>query len=299
MSYLDERLDVAGRVAVLLGGAGGLGRACAVELSRAGMRLAIADRDPELLAATAEGLEAEGASPVHTGVLDCRDADALAAFYDSVDSAFGRVDVVVNVVGGTFQQPFEDATAKGWDALTRTNFTWLLSSIQLAIPRLRASGGGSIINLGSIEGDRAAPGFSVYAGLKAAVVNLGRSLAVELAPDRIRVNTIAPDYVPTEGLAGAGAVPVDPTDDDDDPDAADLAATAHRISIPMGRLGEPGDVGGCALFLASDLSRFVTGTTLHPDGGAWASAGWFNWPDEGFRNTVPTSVVRALRSEDR
>jgi hypothetical protein len=73
-----------------------------------------------------------------------------------------------------------------------------------------------------------------------------------------------------------------------------VTATAHRISIPMGRLGDHGDVGGCALFLASDLSRFVTGTTLHPDGGAWASAGWFNWPDEGFRNTVPTGVVRAL-----
>ena len=162
--------------------------------------------------------------------------------------------------------------------------------MQLAIPRLRAAGGGSIINLGSIEGNRAAPGFSVYAGLKAALENVGRSIAVEVAPDRIRVNTIAPDYVPTEGLAGAepsgtgsGSALVDPTA---------VRAMGHQISIPMGRVGEPEDVGGCALFLASDLSRFVTGTTLHPDGGAWASAGWFNWPDEGFRNTVPDDISR-------
>lgn len=284
MSYLDERLGVAGRVAVVLGGAAGLGRASAVELGRAGMRLAVADRDAEQLAATTAELEGAGVS-VHPGVFDCRDVDALSAFYAEVDAVHGQVDVVVNVVGGTFRQPFEESGAKGWEALTRTNFTWLLSSIQLAIPRLRAAGGGSIINLGSIEGDRAAPGFAVYAGLKAAVVNLGRSLAVELGPDRIRVNTVAPDYVPTAGLAGAGAGASD---------AGAVADAAHRISVPMGRLGTDGDVGGCVLFLASDLSRFVTGTTLHPDGGTWASAGWFNWPDEGFRNTVPEAVVRSL-----
>ena len=294
MGYLDERIGVAGRVAVVLGGAAGLGRASAIELGRAGMRLAVADRDADRLASTAAEL-VDGGIEVHTGVLDCRDADELARFYTSVDDTYGRVDVVVNVVGGTFRQPFEASNPKGWDALTRTNFTWLLSSIQLAVPRLRAAGGGSIINLGSIEGDRAAPGFSVYAGLKAAVVNLGRSLAVELGPDGIRVNTVAPDYVPTDGLAGAGAG----VDGGGGPDAADVAAAAHRISVPMGRLGTDGDVGGCILFLASDLSRFVTGTTLHPDGGTWASAGWFNWPDEGFRNTVPDGVVRALDGADR
>jgi len=143
----------------------------------------------------------------------------------------------------------------------------------------------------------------VYAGLKAAVVNLGRSLAVELAPDAIRVNTVAPDYVPTEGLAGARP---DQPDDGSHGDGGsgggdagpDLAALAHRISIPMGRVGTEADVGGCVLFLASDLSRFVTGTTVHPDGGAWASAGWFNWPDQGFRNTVPEPVVRGLDHDD-
>jgi 3-oxoacyl-[acyl-carrier protein] reductase len=291
MTYLEDRLGVAGKVAVLIGGAGGLGLACATELGRAGMRLAIGDIDEARLAASASALAGEGIE-VHAGALDCRDADALAAFYDSVDDGYERVDVVVNVVGGTFHQPFEQSSPRGWEALTRANFTWVLGSMQLAIPRLRAVGGGSIINLGSIEGHRAAPGYSVYAGLKAALANVGRSIAVELAPDLIRVNTIAPDYVPTEGLSGALARPADDAPGPADPAA--VSAEAHRISVPMGRLGEPGDVGGCALFLASDLSRFVTGTTLHPDGGTWASAGWFNWPDEGFRNTVPDAVVEKL-----
>lgn len=286
-TYLEERLGVSGRVAVIIGGAAGLGRASAIELGRAGMRLAVADRDAERLARTVAELGSAGIV-VHSDVFDCRDADALAGFYESVDAVHGQVDVVVNVVGGTFRQQFEESTAKGWDALTRTNFTWLLSSIQLAIPRLRAAGGGSIINLGSIEGARAAPGFSVYAGLKAAVVNLGRSLAVELGPDGIRVNTVAPDYVPTEGLATHPGVDAVAHQDDG------VAEASHRISVPLGRLGTDGDVGGCILFLASDLSRFVTGTTLHPDGGTWASAGWFNWPDEGFRNTVPDAIVRRL-----
>jgi len=166
MTYLDDRLGVAGKVAVLIGGAGGLGLACATELGRAGMRLAIGDRDEARLAAAGAALAGEGIA-VHAGALDCRDADALTAFYASVDEAYDRLDVVVNVVGGTFHQSFDQWTSRRWEALTRANFTWVLGSMQLAIPRLRAVGGGSIINLGSIEGSRAAPGFSVYAGLKA------------------------------------------------------------------------------------------------------------------------------------
>jgi NAD(P)-dependent dehydrogenase (short-subunit alcohol dehydrogenase family) len=241
------------------------------------------------LAATATDLQAEGVE-VRTAVFDARDADALTDCIESIDDAEGRLDVLVNVVGGTFNQPFEHTSAKGWDALTRTNFTWLLTSTQLAIPRLRAAGGGSIINVSSIEGVRAAPGYSVYAGLKGAVVNFGRSLAVEVAADGIRVNTIAPDLIPTEGmvpLTAGGAA---------DPDAlaGAMGGDAIAITIPMGRVGTYDDFGGCVLFLASNLSRFVTGTTLHPDGGTWASAGWFNWPGTGWRNTVPPDVAAKL-----
>jgi NAD(P)-dependent dehydrogenase (short-subunit alcohol dehydrogenase family) len=199
--------------------------------------------------------------------------------------------VLVNVVGGTFRQPFADSTPKGWDVLLRTNFTWLLHATQLVIPRMRATGrGGSIVSVTTIEGHRGAPGFAVYAGIKAAVVNFSRSLGVELAPEGIRVNTVAPDMIPTPGILE----PDDPEASLGDDEASVLGTT---IGIPMGRRGLPSDLSGCVLFLASDLSRYVTGCSLHPDGGTLAASGWSNWPSGGFRNVPPHSVSDRLLDE--
>jgi 3-oxoacyl-[acyl-carrier protein] reductase len=284
MSYLDERADLAGRVAVVIGGGGGIGRACAVDLSRAGMHLALCDRDAAALDEVA-ALLADSGRELMTAELDARDADALSAFFDRTDERFGaRCDVLVNVVGGTFRQPFAESTPRGWDALIRTNFTWLLHSTQLAVARMQPRRGGSIINITSIEAHRAAPNYAVYAAMKAAVTSLTRTLAVELAPHQIRVNTLAPDFIATPGLDSLAGSPAH----------EETSALQHRIGTPMGRVGTFEDAGGCALFLASNLSSFVTGTTLHPDGGALASAGWFNWPTEGFLNHPPHDVLANL-----
>jgi NAD(P)-dependent dehydrogenase (short-subunit alcohol dehydrogenase family) len=281
MSFLDDRAGLDGRVAMVVGGGGGLGQACATDLGGAGMRLALCDKDPAALESTASVIADAGAE-VMTGELDARDPEALGAFFAQVDGHYGgRLDVLVNVVGGTFHQSFEESNPRGWDALIRTNFTWLLHSTQMAIPRM-SPGGGSIINITSIEGHRAAPGYAVYAAMKAGVTSLTRTLAVELAPRNIRINTIAPDYIPSPGLQSM-VVGTEETRD-----------LHHRIGTPMGREGNFEDAGGCALFLASNLSSFVTGTTLHPDGGAIASSGWFNWPDAGFLNHPPESVLEQL-----
>ena len=109
-------------------------------------------------------------------------------------------------------------------------------------------------------------------------MQFARSLAVELAPDGIRVNNVAPDITPTPGMVGISR-------GGDMSEYLDQESAA--IAIPMGRFGVPTDVSGCVVFLASDLSAYVTGTTIHPDGGTMASSGWFNWPDTGFSNTVP------------
>jgi 3-oxoacyl-[acyl-carrier protein] reductase len=281
MSFLDERAGLDGRVAIVVGGGGGLGQACATDLGGAGMRLALCDKDAAAVEATASAIADAGAE-VMTGVFDARDPEALAAFFAQVDAHYGgQLDVLVNVVGGTFHQSFEESSPRGWDALIRTNFTWLLHSTQLAIPRMGA-GGGSIINITSIEGHRAAPGYAVYAAMKAGVTSLTRTLAVELAPRNIRINTIAPDYIPSPGLQSMLV------------GTEEARALQHSIGTPMGREGNFEDAGGCALFLASNLSSFVTGTTLHPDGGAIASSGWFNWPDGGFLNHPPESVLEHL-----
>lgn len=282
VSYLDDRADLSGRVAVVVGGGGGIGRACAIDLAGAGMRLALCDRDAAALGQAAT-IVTDAGGEVMTGQLDARDADALTAFFADTDARYGGTcDVLVNVVGGTFRQPFVESTPKGWDALIRTNFTWVLHSTQLAVSRMRPAGG-SIINITSIEAHRAAPGYAVYAAMKSALTSLTRTLAVELAPENIRVNTIAPDYIATPALSTLA-----------DGVSDEMLALQHRISTPMGRVGTFADAGGCALFLASNLSSFVTGTTLHPDGGAIASSGWFNWGDEGYLNHPPHQVLEHL-----
>jgi NAD(P)-dependent dehydrogenase (short-subunit alcohol dehydrogenase family) len=270
MGYLEDRAGLQGKVALVAGGGGGLGRAVAVDYAKAGMKVVLLDRNEELLERTAAELKAIGEEPL-AALVDVRDADAVTQAFEDGLAKFGKLDVLVNVVGGTFKADFvDDTNVRGWDAVIRMNFGWLLHSTQLAARQMRKQGnGGSIISITSIEGHRAAPGYAVYAGMKGAVTNFSRTLALELAPDRIRVNTIAPDQIPTEGM------PME---------ADERVITA---GIPMGRQGTYEDLGGCALFLASDLSEYITGTSLHPDGGAWASAGWWNWPELGYVNNPP------------
>ncbi len=284
MGYLEDRAQLIGRRAIIVGGGGGLGQACAVDLAGAGVNLALCDRDPEGLAETGAMINALGTSVI-TEVLDARDPDALGAFFETADVGFdGGLDVLINVVGGTFRAPFEESSPKAWDALMRTNFVWLLASHQLAIPRMRRAGKGSIINFTSIEAHRAAPGFAVYAAMKAAVASLTATLAVELAPEAIRVNCIAPDITRTPSMS---AIPGGP--------GAAVREGAQElqdeIAFPMGRTGVYADIGGCALFLASDLSSYVTGTTIHPDGGTMAAKGWYNWPSTGYLNFPPMDVI--------
>ncbi|PXY33321.1 SDR family NAD(P)-dependent oxidoreductase [Prauserella endophytica] len=274
MGWFAERAGLDGTVALITGGAGGLGEAIALDLAANGVRLAVLDIDGAAAGALRNRLE--GQALVHEG--DARDPEALGALFAAVDARWGRLDTLVNLVGGTFRAAFTDTTPKGWDALLRTNLLHVLHACSLAVPRMKAGGrGGSIVNVTTIEAHRAAPGFAVYSAAKAAVEQFARSLAVELAPDGIRVNNIAPDYTPTPNMArfaGNGQ-----------------AGAGVGVTIPMGRAGRVTDVSGCAVFLASGLSAYVTGTTLHPDGGTFASSGWLNWPGSGWSTQPPPSLL--------
>jgi NAD(P)-dependent dehydrogenase (short-subunit alcohol dehydrogenase family) len=178
-----------------------------------------------------------------------READETRAFVERVAADAGRVDVLVNNAGGGFQSPFLDVTPKGELALVRENFLSVTALIRAVVPHMPERGG-AIVNLTSIEAHRAAPGYAVYAAMKAAVANLSESLALELGERRIRINCIAPDVIPTPGI---GEPPV---------------------RTPLPRAGRVEDVAAAALYLASDASAFVTGTTLHVDGGNRAAGGW-------------------------
>ncbi|MGH7785555.1 MAG: SDR family NAD(P)-dependent oxidoreductase [Candidatus Binatia bacterium] len=248
MSLDAQAILLTDRVAIVTGAAVGIGRAIALALARFGAHVGVCDRDADNLAGTAAEITAMGRTAV-SGVFDVRDGELLRRFAAEVHSRLGTVDVLVNNAGGGFMAPFLEVTDKGQEALVRENFGSVALAIRAVVP-LMTAGRGSIVNITSIEAHRAGPGFAVYSAMKAAVANLTCSLALELGERLIRVNCIAPDVIPTPGI---GAV---------------------AIKTPLPIAGHPDDVAGAALYLASDLSRFVTGTTLHVDGGNHAAGGW-------------------------
>ncbi|WP_236791934.1 SDR family NAD(P)-dependent oxidoreductase [Amycolatopsis sp. GM8] len=279
MGWFEERGGLQGTVAVITGGAGGIGEAVTYDLAANGVRTAVLDIDDKATDRLRETLGERG----HDALVrhgDARDPETLSALFDAVDEWWGRVDTLVNVVGGTFRAPFTDTRPKGWDALIRINLTHVLHACSLAVPRMQAAGrGGSIINVTTVEAHRAAPGFSVYSAAKAAVTQFARTLAVEVAPDGIRVNNVAPDYTPTPNMTRISP-------------ESELQPERNRVAIPMARAGLVTDISGCVVFLASGLSGYVTGTTLHVDGGTKAAAGWLNWPDAGWQIQPPDTALR-------
>ncbi|GMU79283.1 MAG: oxidoreductase [Acidimicrobiia bacterium] len=248
MPLEPSRILLTDRVAIVTGAAVGIGEATALALARFGAHVAVCDRDVANLAATTEAIEAEGRRAI-SAELDVRDGDRVRDFVRAVGEELGRVDVLVNNAGGGFQAPFLDVNDKGQDALVRENFTSVTSFVRATVPLMPESGG-SIINITSIEAHRAGPSYAVYSAMKSAVMSLTKSLALELGDRLIRVNCIAPDVIPTPGI---GSVP---------------------IHSPLPIQGHPDDIAAAAIYLASDLARFVTGATIHVDGGNLAAAGW-------------------------
>ena len=256
------------RIAVVTGAARGIGRATAEALARFGADVAICDRDRTGLDETAGAIEAAGRR-VHIGELDVRDRSAIDRFVAAAASELGPLHVVVNNAGGGFFAEFLGVSPNGQAALVDENFTSVTHVVRAAVP-LMDSEGGAIVNVTSVEAHRAGPGFAVYSAMKAAVANLTKSLAMELAERRIRVNCVAPDMIPTPGDAGL---------------ASDSAAMALERSYDLKPWPDDGHVDDCAaavVYLAGSLGRFVTGTTVHVDGGTHAAGGWRRRHDGGF-----------------
>ena len=178
----------------------------------------------------------------------------------------------MNNAGGVRGQPFLEQSERSWRRHIDLNLVSMLAATAAAVPVMIAGGhGGSIVNITSIEGSRAAPNFAVYAACKAGMNNFTRTLALELAEHGIRVNAIAPDYTETPGLRGNLTGPVDPAKWVQ-PTPRQKDAIARRI--PLGRVGMDVECGNAAVFLSSRMSSYVTGTILRVDGGTWASSGW-------------------------
>lgn len=257
-----------GRVAVVTGGGAGIGRGIAEGLAAFGATVAIWERDPATCAAAAEGCGGLGV------VTDVRDGDQVDAALQRTVDELGEVSILVNNAGGTFNSPLLDTTENGWDALYKANLRHVLLCTQRVARRLvDARRPGSVLNVTSIEGVRAAPGYAAYAAAKAGVINYTQTASFELSPHGIRVNALAPDLTLTDGLMQMSGGTLSP----------DTAP-----GIPMGRPGHVDEIAGAAVFLASDLASYITGQTIHVDGGTHAAGGWYHHPRTGRPTLGPS-----------
>ena len=259
------------QVAVITGGGGGIGRAIALAYASVGAHIAIGDIVPERCEETAARVRELGGQALAVPT-DVTVTDQVRSLIERADSHFGRIDILVNNAGGVSRKPFLEQSERSWRRVIDLNLVSLLAATSAAVPiMIRGQRGGSIINVSSIEASRAAPYYAVYAACKAGMLNFTRTMALELAEHRIRVNAIAPDYTVTPGVSGNPTGPVNPaTWIQPTPQQQD--ATARRI--PLGRAGIDTECGNVAVFLSSSLSSYVTGTVVPVDGGTWASSGW-------------------------
>jgi gluconate 5-dehydrogenase len=250
--------SLADRVAIVTGGSRGLGLEIACGLGEAGARVVIAARRVQWLEDAAAGLAAAGVE-ARAHACDVTVPEQAAGLVDAALRAFGRLDILVNNAGVSWGAPFEEMPLDRWRHVLDTNVTGAFLVTRSALPTMKARGYGKIVNVASVMG---LVGFapeivdaSGYSASKGALIALTRDLAVKYARFGIRVNAIAPSFIPTRMterlLARVGQ---------------DVAA-----ATPLGRLGRPDDVKGAAVFLASPASDYVTGQVLSVDGGLTAT----------------------------
>jgi 2,4-dienoyl-CoA reductase [(3E)-enoyl-CoA-producing], peroxisomal len=261
------RSDVlAGQVAVITGGATGIGLGIASCLAAAGATVAMASRKPEHLAAGASALEARGAQ-VSTVETNVREPEAVARMVEQVRQRHGRLDILVNNAAGNFYAPSATLSANAWRAVVETDLYGTFHCCQAVYPVMKAQGGGRIISISMTLHYRGWPLMAHATAAKAGVDALTRTLALEWAPDRITVNAVAPGPIPTAGVKKAftppgGGAPNVPAMDD-------YAARA----IPAGRWGTPEDIGNMVAYLASPAGDWITGAIFVVDGGSWLAGG--------------------------
>ena len=249
-------MKLAGKVAIITGAGTGIGRACAELFAREGAAVVLAGRRREPLEEVVAAIEKSGGRALAQMCDVTREAEVKALVARSVDT-FGGLHLLVNNAAYWMAGTIEETSVEDWERMMETNLKGVFLLVKHALPALRQAGGGSIVNIGSVLGLVGMKRRVAYATSKGGLVLLTKSLALDHAQDKIRVNCICPSLVDTpmgqESLTGAG-------------DAA--AERARRLAqIPLGRAGTPEDVARLALFLASEDSSWITGAAIALDGG--------------------------------
>lgn len=248
------RLD--GRVALISGSSAGIGLALARALGQAGATLVLNGRDSARLAAAASQLRSEGLV-VHEQPFDVCDSDAVEAGVAAIESRIGPIDILFNNAGTTQRAPFHEFPLEAWQRILRTNVDSMIIVGQAVSRRMVPRRRGRIVNIASVQSELGRPGIAPYAASKGAVKMLTKGMAIDLGPHGITVNGLGPGYFKTELTAAL---------------VADEAFSQWLVNrTPSRRWGDVVDLGGAAVFLASDASAFVNGHILYVDGGVTAS----------------------------
>ncbi len=249
-----DRFQMTDRVAIVTGAGRGIGAATAIGLAQAGADVVISSRTAEQLDAVTRQVEEAGRRAVAVPA-NLNDLDAVAGLVERARHAFGRLDLVVNNVGGTMPQAFMDTSAKTMEDAFHFNVATAHALLHAAVPLMLEDGGGSAVNISSAMGRLAGRGFVAYGTAKAALAHYTRLAAMDLAP-RIRVNAIAVGSVATSALDIVMQV--------------DEMRVAMEEATPLGRIGDPEDIAAAIVYLASDAGSYVTGKVIEVDGGTEA-----------------------------
>jgi len=248
-----SQFDLTDRVAIITGGGTGIGQGIALEFAKAGADIVLASRKIPNLEKVVGEIKALGRRALAIGT-DVRIPEQVDSMVKQTVDAFGKIDILVNNAGASFVCPLEDITPNGWDAVIGVNLKGPYLCCRAAGKVMIGQKSGKIINISSVAGIIGTPGLAHYGAAKAGLINFTKSLAAEWAKYNIYVNCIAPGWIRTEGAYAA----------------ADMASEEKITKgIPLGRTGQPAEIGSVAVFLASEASSYLTGETLAVQGGPW------------------------------
>lgn len=270
---LDRRATALdSKIALVTGSGGGIGRAIAETFAAHGASLVVVDKRADAAKEVVEAITGRGGQAIAVAV-DVTQSEGIAAMKQAALERFGQVDILVNNVGHFMPGAgyFLQTTEADWEGLYEINLKHILRATHALAPAMVERGSGCIINVSTIETLRGIPGNAVYSTFKTGITAFTRSFALEVAPYGVRVNAIAPETTDT------GQVPVHQW-------IPSRLQEKVPLLIPLGRFGTPDDHAGVALFLASDLSVWMTGVTVPVDGGAIAAAGFYRLPGGGWTN---------------